>query len=550
MSLSRSKHRDAQLTDRLARWLDDRTNVARMIVSWRQRAIPDHWSLLFGQVAVASFVVCALTGVFLMFFYDPSTTSVTYDGAYGPLRGIEMSRALESTLHLSFEVRGGLLMRQLHHWSASVMIAAVMLHILRIFFTGAFRKPRELTWLSWFGVLLLSMAAGLTGHILPDDALSGTSLMVMDGLLKGIPIIGTWLSFLFFQGRFPTGAIDTFYPLHVMILPGIIVVLLVGIGALSLLHRPAQFRGPGRTENNVVGRPIKVALVKSGGLFMIVFGVLALMAATITVNPIWVYGPADPAVASAGGGALWYLAFLDGAQRLVPPGWEFVLFDRTWTPAIFVPIGVAGVSFLTAMIYPFIENWVTGDQNEHHLLARPRNAPTRTGVGVAGVVFYGVLWMAGGSDVIALHFSLSNEGLILTLQLALVLGPIAAFMLTKRICLGLQRKDREIALHGYETGRIVRLPGGEYIEAHEQVSAYERWKLIDYETHEPMMVRPDEQGRIRWRDRARARLSRWFFEDRILPATTTEAEHHASVDGSDPACIDPATSEQPVSDRR
>ena len=545
MSLSRSEQGSAPLTDRLERWLDDRTSIAKLTQSWRQRVIPDHWSLLLGQIAVASFVVCALTGAFLLFFYDPSTTSVAYDGSYAPLHGMEMSRALESTLDVSFEVRGGLLIRQLHHWSASVMIAAVLLHILRIFFTGAFRKPRELSWLLWFGILLMSMAAGLTGHILPDDALSGTSLMVMDGLLKGIPVIGTSLSFLVFQGRFPSGAIDTFYPLHVLVLPAITILFMLVIGVLNLLHKPAQFRGPGRTDKNVVGRPFTVAIVKNGGLFLIVFGVLTVIAATVTVNPVWIHGPADPSVASAGGGALWYLAFLDGAQRLVPPGWEFVLFDRTWTLAILAPIGVSVLFLLAAMLYPFIENWVTGDRKEHHLLTRPRNAPTRTGIGVAGVVFYGVLWLAGGSDVIALHFSLSNEGIILTLQLALILGPVIALVLTKRICLGLQRKDREIALHGYETGRIVRLPGGEYIEVHEHVSDYERWKLIDYETYQPMVARPDEQGRIRWQDRVRAHVSRWFFQDRILPVAKAEADDERAVEHLDGTKMDPAANEHP-----
>lgn len=517
MPLSHSRQGNARVTDRLVRWMDERTSIIQVTQSLRRRVIPDHWSLFFGQIAVTSFIVCALSGVFLMFFYEPSTASVTYEGSYVGLQGVEMSRALESTLNISFEVRGGLLMRQLHHWSASLMIAAIMLHLLRIFFTGAFRKPRELTWLLWFGILLAGMGAGLTGHILPDDALSGTSLMVMDGLLKGIPIIGTWLSSLVFQGRFPTGAIDTFYPLHVMILPAIILVFLVVIGLLNLRHKSVQFRGPGRTERNIVGRPFTVALVKSGGLFCIVFGVLTLLAATTQVNPVWTYGPADPSVASAGGGALWYLAFLDGAQRLVPPGWEFILFDRTWTPAIFVPLAVGGLFFVTAMIYPFIERWMTGDTAEHHLLARPRTTPTRTGIGVAGIVFYAVLWIGAGSDVIALHFSLSNESLILTLQLGLILGPILGFTLTKRICLGLQRKDREIALHGYETGRIVRSPDGEYTEVHRPVDAYQRWTLIDYESYEPLVLRPDEHGRIRFRDRLRARLSCWFFEDRIVP---------------------------------
>lgn len=493
-----------------------------MVRAWRGRAFPDHWSLLLGQVVVVSFVVCSLTGVFLAFFYDPSTTAVHYDGPYIPLHGVEMSRALESTLDISFEVRGGLLMRQLHHWSASLMIAALLLHILRVFFTGAFRKPRELNWLLLFGVLFVSMAAGLTGHVLPDDMLSGSSLAVLDGILKAIPVVGAWLSFLVFQGSFPAGAITTFYPLHILMLPVIIVVLMVVNGILAAVHKPAQFSGPGRTEGSVVGRPFRVAAMKCVGVFFIVSGVLTGIAATVTVNPIWTYGPADPGNASAGGGALWYLAFLDGAQRLVPPGWEFVFFDRTWTLAILVPVGVCVLFLVTAMVYPFIERWITGDRREHHLLTRPRHAPTRTGIGVAGIVFYGVLWAAASSDVIALHFSLGIEGIVLTLQVALVLGPVAGFALAKRVCLGLQRKDREIALHGFETGRIVRLPGGEYVEVHQPVDAHERWRLIDHDNYEPLALRPDKTGRIRSRDLVRATLSRWFFQDRILPPAAGE----------------------------
>ena len=217
--MARSAFSGTQLTDRLARWLDDRQRISGIVQSLRTRAVADHWSSLFGQLAVASFVVCTVTGVILLFFYDPSTAPVTYRGSYGPLQGVQMSRALESTLEVSFEVRGGLLVRQLHHWSASLMIAAIMLHLLRTFFTGGFRRPRTRSWLVWFAILLLGMGAGLSGHILPDDLLSGSSLAVMDGLLKSIPVAGAWLSALVFQGEFPTGAVTTFFPLHVAALP-------------------------------------------------------------------------------------------------------------------------------------------------------------------------------------------------------------------------------------------------------------------------------------------------------------------------------------------
>lgn len=413
-------------------------------------------SLPFGQVAVASFVVCTLTGVPLAFFYEPSVAPVTYDGPYGPLAGTEVSRAFASTMRISFELTGGLLLRQLHHWSASIMIAALLLHILRVFFTGRFRRPRRLAWLALFGILFASLGAGLTGHFLPDDMLSGNSLAVLDGLLKGVPVVGTWLSDLVFQGRYPSGAIATSYPLHVYVLP-------VVIAALFLVARPPR---PAR-----LAAPLRrAAAVRGGAMFFAVFGVLTLLATTVTVNPIWRYGPSHPGNASAGDGALWYLAFIDGAQRLVPPGWEFEWLGRTWAIAILAPVAVSGLYLVTAMFYPFIEAWVTGDTSEHDRPTRPREAPTRTGIGVAGVVFYGVLWAAAGSDSIALQFDLAFEGIVRTLQVGLVLGPVIAYVVTKRICLGLRLKDRDEARHGYETGRIVQLPSGEYVEVRKKAS--------------------------------------------------------------------------------
>jgi ubiquinol-cytochrome c reductase cytochrome b subunit len=172
---------------------------------------------------------------------------------------------------------------------------------------------------------------------------------------------------------------------------------------------------------------------------------------------------------------------------------------------------------------------VTGDKREHHIADRPRNMPTRTGIGAAGVTVYAVLWASASSDLIATHFKLSIEGVITTLQLLLVLGPFVAYFVAKRICLALQKKDREIALHGFESGRIVRLPGGEYIEVHEQVDDFERWKLVSYNDYEPLMIRPNAAGRIPPQERVRAVLSRWFFEDRIEPVTRTDVElssHH------------------------
>ena len=211
-------------------------------------------------------------------------------------------------------------------------------------------------------------------------------------------------------------------------------------------------------------------------------------------------------------------------MRLIPSNLESVIFGYTWSWGVLIPL-VGLVLFLAVVaLYPFLEAWVSGDKREHHIAERPRNAPARTAIGAAGVVFYAVLWAGASSDLIATHFRLSIEGVILALQILAIAGPIIAYLVTKRVCLALQRKDREIALHGFESGRIVRLPGGEYIEVHEQLDDYERWKLVSYEEYQPLMVRPDDRGRITVRQRVRAGLSRWFFEDRIAPVTVRELE--------------------------
>lgn len=481
---------------------------------------------MLGEVALYSFVVILISGSFLTFFFQASMAEVVYNGSYVPLKGISMSAAMSSSLNISFDVRGGLLMRQVHHWAALLFLASIGLHMLRIFFTGAFRKPRELNWVIGFILFILAMAEGFTGYSLPDDLLSGNGLRIIDGMVKGVPLIGTWISYLLFGGEFPgTQIIGRLYTLHILLLPAIVVALIALHLVFVVVHKHTQYPGPGKTNNNVVGYPIlPVYAAKAGGFFFIVFGVIMLMGAFFTINPIWNYGPYDPSPISAGTQPDWYIGFADGALRLVPPGWEVVIFDRTLSLNIMVPLLVLPLFLGTVMFYPFLEGWITGDRREHHLLDRPRNAPTRTAIGAAGVTFYAVLWAAASSDLIATHFLLSIEGVIRALQVLLFVGPLAAYFLTKRICLALQKKDREIALHGYESGRIVRLPGGEYVEVHQQLDDYERWKLVSFTEYQPLMIRPNADGRIPLSERVRAGLSRWFFEDRISPSTATELQ--------------------------
>src|SRR6478736_5566399 len=520
-----------------ANYIEDRTSMSGLVKELGRKIFPDHWSFMLGEVALYSFVVILLSGTFLTFFFQASMAPVIYEGSYPTMKGVEMSAAMASTLDISFDIRGGLLMRQVHHWAALLFVASIGLHMLRVFFTGSYRKPREINWVVGFVLFILAMAEGFTGYSLPDDLLSGNGLRIIDGMIKGLPLIGTWTSFMLFGGEFPgTDIVGRLYTLHILLLPLLVIGLIVVHLMLMIVNKHTQFAGPGRTNDNVVGYPMMpVYMSKMGGYLFIVFGTIVLIATFFQINPIWNYGPYDPSPVSAGTQPDWYIGFADGALRLSPSNWDVVFLDHTWSFGILVPVAVLGLFIVAVAIYPFIEAWITGDKREHHIAQRPRNAATRTAIGVAGVIFYAVLWAAASSDLIATHFMLTMEGVIHTLQALLFLGPILGYFVTKRICIALQKKDREIVLHGFESGRIVRLPGGEFIEVHQPVDKYDRWKLIDVDGYEPLVVRPNAKGRIPWTENLRSSMSRWFFEDRLAPLTQAEVaaadahQHHVTA---------------------
>jgi ubiquinol-cytochrome c reductase cytochrome b subunit len=509
-----------------ANYFDERLALGGFTKFFARKVFPDHWSFMLGEVAMWSFVVVIITGTWLTFFFQPSMAHTYYDGSYAPLKGAEMTIAYASSLDISFDIRGGLIMRQMHHWGALLFVAAVGLHMLRVFFTGAFRKPRELNWVVGFLLFIMAMAAGFTGYSLPDDLLSGNGLRIIDGMIKGIPLIGPAISSGLFGGEFPgTEVIARLYALHIMIVPAIMIVL-IGVHLMMLIiHKHTHYSGPGRTDQNVVGYPLMpVYVAKAGGFFFLVFGVIAGMAALFTINPIWNYGPYDPSPVSAGTQPDWYIGWLDGALRLAPSNWDVSVFGYMLPFGVLVPLVVSLVFLALVGAYPFIEKWVTKDDREHHVLDRPRNAPTRTAIGAAGVTFYAVLWAGASTDLIAIYFQMSLNHVLTAMQILLLIGPVIAYWVTKRACLALQRKDREIVLHGRETGRVVRLPHGEYIEVHEPLDKYELWKLVDFKDYEPIMARPNAQGKITVAARLRSALSRIYFEDRIAPVSKAEYE--------------------------
>ena len=522
-----------------ANFVDERTGASVFMKKNLGKVFPDHWSFMLGEIALYSFIVILISGTYLTLFFKPSMVEIVYDGSYVPLKGILMSEAYASTLEISFDVRGGLLMRQIHHWAALFFVAAMSLHMLRVFFTGAFRKPREINWVIGVGLLTLGLLAGFSGYSLPDDLLSGTGLRIAQGIVLAIPLVGTYVSFGLFGGEFPgTDFISRLYAIHILLIPGLILALVTVHLMLVWYQKHTQFPGPGRTERNVVGyRLFPVYTAKAGGFFFIVFGVIALISGLVTINPVWLFGPYMPDQVTAGSQPDWYIGWLDGAVRLMP-GWEWVLpggyvFSlNILAPALIIP----GLMFTLLALYPWIEQWVTGDKGHHNLLDRPRNAPTRTGIGVAAILFYVILWISGGNDLIATTFNLSINAITWTLRILLIVGPPIAFVITKRIAISLQRRDREKVLHGHETGRILRLPHGEFVEIHAPLSLEEKAVILGRAEQAPLALPPavDARGVANpqaRRTKVRAKLSDWYFRDNLTlptPEELAEADEHFS----------------------
>ncbi|MDQ4039098.1 MAG: ubiquinol-cytochrome c reductase cytochrome b subunit, partial [Actinomycetota bacterium] len=452
----------------MATGFDDRMTISPWLRRTLNKVYPEHWSFLLGEIALYSFIVLLLTGTYLTFFFDATMQEVVYEGSYAPLRGVEMSAAYASSLDISFDVRGGLLMRQIHHWAALLFVAAIFVHMIRVFFTGAFRRPRAGNWTIGILLLVLATLEGFTGYSLPDDLLSGTGLRIASAIILSVPVIGTWAQYAVFSGEFPgEDIIGRFYIAHVLLIPGILLAL-IGLHLLLVVKlKHTQFPGPGKTETNVVGhRFYPVFMANGGSLFMVVFAVVAALGGLVQMNPIWLYGPYNPAQVSSGSQPDWYVGFLDGSTRLFPD-WEISIFGYQ-IPAIFWPTAVLpGILVTLLLLYPLIERKLTKDTAHHNLLQRPRDVPVRTSLGMMMITFYMVLWISGGNDLIADKFNISLNAMTWIGRIGLIVLPPIVYILTYRLCLGLQRHDRQVLEHGIETGIIRRLPSGEFIEVHQ-----------------------------------------------------------------------------------
>lgn len=519
--------RAADRVRRAAGALDARLPLGELARGGVRKAFPDHWSFLLGELALYSLIVLLLTGTYLAFFFQPSMGDVLYEGSYGPLRGLPVSEAYASTLRISFDVRGGLLLRQMHHWAALVFVGAIGAHLMRIFFTGAFRRPREVNWLVGLTMFLLALVEGFAGYSLPDDLLSGTGLRTAQGIMLSVPVAGTYLSFFAFGGEYPgEDIVSRLYPVHILLVPG----LLIGLVTLHLLlvvHlKHTHWPGPGRTARNAVGQPFFAQYAaKSAGLFFMVAGVLAALGALAQINPVWAYGPYRTDVVSTGAQPDWYVGFLEGALRLMP-GFETRLWGHTlmWNPLV-PGVVLPGVLFAALYAYPFFERWITPGGGEHHFCDRPRHLPVRTALGVAVLAGYGVLLLAGAQDLLAFISDIGVQTITWVLRCALVLAPLAAFWLTRRICLALQRADIELLEHGVETDEVVQTVEGGYLPSHRPLDGARRHVLLVHAAAEPVRPEPAAGGVRGVRGaagRLRVALSRWYYRDRLVPPMTPE----------------------------
>ena len=450
---------------RLVSWFDERYGPAAPLRRMVNRVFPDRWSLMMGEVALYAFVVLLLTGIPLAFWFDASAGETAYHGRYVPLDGVPMSRAYASTLHISFDLRGGLLIRQIHYWAALLFMAAMLVYLCRMFFTGMFGKPRELNWLIGLLVLIVGIVESYSGHLLPDDLLSGTGMRVADATILSIPLIGTATSYLIFGSPFPGGEwVGRLYIAHVVLLPAVLVALIGLQVVIARRQRLVDVPGPDERESSVAGdRSVPAFTVRAAGLFLLVFAVLAALGGLAQINPVWLAGPYNPAQVSALSGPDWYLGFIDGSSRLFP-SWEIRLWNHDVPPLFWATVVLPGILFTLAAAYPFIEAKLTRDQAHHHVLQRARDNPVRTSLGAMALTFYLTLFVAGASDSISRTFDISGNAMIWGGRIALLILPPIAYALTFRICLDLQFHDRDVLDHGAETGIIHRLPSGAFIE--------------------------------------------------------------------------------------
>jgi quinol---cytochrome-c reductase cytochrome b subunit len=437
------------MTDRDAlreplRFIDERTGAAPFARKALRYVFPGHWSFLLGEVALYAFIVLVATGIYLTLFFEPSTAKTVYEGAYAPLRGAEMSAAYRSAVDLSLSVDAGLLMRQTHHWAADVFVVAIVLHLLRVFFTGAYRRPRELTYLIGVVMLFVALLEGYLGYSLVDDLLSGMGLAIGYSVAASIPVVGGNLAIALWGAPFPGDPQfeSRMFIAHVLLLPGLLALLIGAHLTLVAARHHTQFGGPRRSNRRLVGMPAFPAQApRSLGLLAATAALLFALGGLVQINPIWLWGPYETGLGTNGAQPDWYLGWLIGALRLMP-GFDVTIGDYTLVPnpfwgGVLFPTIVAGV----LLAWPWAERRIGGDRAPHNVLDRPRDAPFRTAFGLALLTWVGLIFLAGSADRTTVFLGLDYESQVYVYRVVVWIIPALVFLVARRVCRELQRAE-------------------------------------------------------------------------------------------------------------
>jgi ubiquinol-cytochrome c reductase cytochrome b subunit len=434
------------ITRKVVTFVDERTASAPILRKVLRYLFPDHWSFLLGEVALYAFMVLVGTGIYLTFFFVDSTQDVTYHGPYAPLQGQHMTEAYKSVLDLSTTVKAGLLIRQTHHWAANVFMVAILLHLFRVFFTGAYRRPRGLIWTIGVTMMFVALLEAYVGYSMVDDLLSGMGLAIGYSVVLSIPFIGANIATWLWHGPFPGQHVfwPRMYIAHVLIFPILIGVLLTAHLLLVALRHHTQFKRRRAQSNHVVmGVPTFPGQTpRSLGLLLAVAGVLFLLGGLVQINPIWQWGPYHTYDATNGAQPDWYLGWLIGGLRLVP-GFDLVIGKYTlvpnpfWGGALF-PLVILGFLYF----WPWLERRWTGDHGWHNVLERPRDNPRRTAIGIGVVSWVVLVFVAGSSDRVNLVFGIPYTGQIWFYRVFVFVGPLLFGAIAYWVCKELQAGEK------------------------------------------------------------------------------------------------------------
>jgi ubiquinol-cytochrome c reductase cytochrome b subunit len=423
------------ITRRIGRFFDERLGSAAFVRAACAKIYPDHWSFYLGEFALYCFMLLVITGIWLTFVYDPSPTA-----------------AYPSVLALGRSDPTGYLIRQVHHWSAVVFVAAIIIHMARIFFTAAFRKPREINWV--VGVLLLVLASltGFTGYSLPNDALSGTGLRIGMSVALSVPLIGAWASNLINGGAYPGPLLLAhIYTIHVFFLPVLIALLLSLHMGMLVLQKHTQFQPD---ASSVVGRRFfPDYLLRTIASLSITIATIVALAAVVEINPIERFGEYREWLVPNPAAPDWYAGWLDGALRL-GPGIEWRIFGHP-IPAVFWPgVVLPGLALTLVLAWPWIDARLTRDTAYHDVLVAPSAAPWRVGVGAALLTAGMVLTLAASDDQQAFAFHVPVADLVAIYRLAFTFGAIAVGFIAAIFAANIRaRRDA----HGPQPERVVQL---------------------------------------------------------------------------------------------